>query len=176
MAPTTQYLAALVLAFASFTTAMPIEEIAYPEVVPGPGLPSLAELGLTSKQLHTMPIDRAALAIRAAQFDPVCGPVDYAYTNVGGIIACYNYLNSLGTQQCSTPSGAGISQFCYSGDGNVIGQSIGGPSSSYCRDVAFAVLYTVDHCTRPDQSVAGFQAAYGNGDLIVGSVSSRYAS
>lgn len=26
----------------------------FPEVIPGPGLPSLLELGLTSKDLHTM--------------------------------------------------------------------------------------------------------------------------
>lgn len=26
----------------------------FPEVIPGPGLPSLAELGLTSKDLYTM--------------------------------------------------------------------------------------------------------------------------
>lgn len=57
--------------------------------------------------------------------------------------------------------------------------------------VADAVLWSVDHCTRPDQSVAGkfvfikiskskanmakgFQAATGNGDLIVGSTSKQY--
>jgi hypothetical protein len=52
--------------------------------------------------------------------------------------------------------------------------------------VANAVLWTIDHCTRPDQSCAGklhlvrlrgpiltlyfagFQAAYGNGDLVIG--------
>lgn len=33
--------------------AAPAAEV-YPEVIPGPGLPSLAELGLTSAQLYEM--------------------------------------------------------------------------------------------------------------------------
>lgn len=39
-------------------TALPAttSEQIYPEVIPGPGLPSLAELNLTSAQLYTMPI------------------------------------------------------------------------------------------------------------------------
>jgi hypothetical protein len=36
------------------------------------------------------------------------------------------------------------------------------------RDVALAVLYTVDHCTRPQQDVAGFAVANGNGNIVVG--------
>jgi hypothetical protein len=30
-------------------------DIVYPEVIPGPGLPSLESLGLTSKELYEMP-------------------------------------------------------------------------------------------------------------------------
>ena len=33
-------------------SAIPTAEKAYPEVIPGEGLPSLAELGLTSAQLY----------------------------------------------------------------------------------------------------------------------------
>lgn len=64
---------------------------------------------------------------------------------------------------------------CYSGNAQVIGQSItGNDESSYCSDVAYAVLSVVNGCTRPDQSCAGFDAAYGNGDLIIGSVNIDY--
>lgn len=36
---------------AAVPTAEPVK--VYPEVIPGPGLPTLAELGLTSEQLYT---------------------------------------------------------------------------------------------------------------------------
>lgn len=35
-------------------------------------------------------------------------------------------------------------------------------------DVALGLLTVIDGCTRPDQSAAGFAAANGNGDIIVG--------
>jgi hypothetical protein len=53
MAPTT-HIAALVLLSLRAVSALPTAETIYPEVIPGPGLPSLAELGLTSAQLYTM--------------------------------------------------------------------------------------------------------------------------
>ncbi|KFY94617.1 hypothetical protein V500_03126 [Pseudogymnoascus sp. VKM F-4518 (FW-2643)] len=110
-----------------------------------------------------------------ARFEPKCGPVDSAYVNVNDVIACYNHLKKLNTQKCVAPSGLGIAHFCYAGKAEVTGQSLNPKgSSSYCRDVASAVLWSVDHCTRGDQSVAGFNAAGGNGDLIVGSTSKSY--
>ena len=48
--------ALLVLSSASYARAAavsaPVVEKIYPEVVPGPGLPSLASIGLTSAQLY----------------------------------------------------------------------------------------------------------------------------
>lgn len=41
-------------------------------------------------------------------------------------------------------------------------------------DVALAVLWVINDCTRPDQSVAGFSAANGNGNLIIGAVNTDY--
>lgn len=35
-------------------------------------------------------------------------------------------------------------------------------------DVALGLLTVIDGCTRPDQSAAGFAAANGNGNIIVG--------
>lgn len=58
MAPT-RYLYTLILAFVSLKTATAVSAVGkvYPEVIPGPGLPSLAELGLTSEELYTMKTD-----------------------------------------------------------------------------------------------------------------------
>lgn len=64
---------------------------------------------------------------------------------------------------------------CYSGDAQIIAQSItGNDESSYCSDVALAVLSVINGCTRPDQTCAGFNAANGNGNLIIGSVNIDY--
>lgn len=52
----TQYLSAIVLALVSVTTAIPVTGTTYPEVIPGPGFPSLASLGITSEQLYTTPL------------------------------------------------------------------------------------------------------------------------
>jgi hypothetical protein len=58
-------------------------------------------------------------------FDARSSPSDSAYTNVNGIVACYNYLRGLGTQNCRISGpGAPITQFCRSGDAHVTGQSI----------------------------------------------------
>lgn len=46
-------LSATLLAIA-FTQVAAVPATTYPEVVPGPGMPSLEELGLTSEQLYTM--------------------------------------------------------------------------------------------------------------------------
>lgn len=198
----------LAVAFLQATVAMPTNEVAavvvrnYPEVVPGPGLPSLASLNLTSAELYEMvpvgkhptlpysspfptvqdhpltspPPTAAGVKTEAALFTLECGPEDAAYTNVNGLIACFNYLNALGTTSCGVPGyGNPVIQMCYSGDAQVIGQSItGDDESSYCRDVATAVLDVINGCTRPDQSCAGFDAAYGNGDLIIGGVNTSW--
>ena len=185
----TKLITSLVLGLAALQTAhaTPAPEVeakTYPEVVPGPGLPSLAELGLTSAQLYEMPVDHSILdgypAVRVRnimekRYEPRCGPSDAAYANVNDLIACFNYLRNLGGTRCEAPANYGVVEMCYSGSGHVIGQSITGrSSSSSCADVASAVLWSIDHCTRPDQSCAGFNAAYGNGDLIIGAVNRRW--
>ena len=46
---------AILLAIFNGINALPAETAkVYPEVIPGPGLPSLASLGLTSADLYTM--------------------------------------------------------------------------------------------------------------------------
>ncbi|KFY54221.1 hypothetical protein V496_07324 [Pseudogymnoascus sp. VKM F-4515 (FW-2607)] len=178
----------LILGLASFNvvTGAAINAVKNPEVIPGAGLPTLKELSITSDDLYkigrpdssfkTFSSDESVITSSIqARFEPKCGPSDSAYVNVNEIIACYNYLKKLGNQNCVAPSGLDIAHFCYAGAAEVSGQSINpNGSSSYCKHVADAVLWSVDHCTRGDQSVAGFQAATGNGNLIVGSTSKQY--
>ncbi|KAF1935655.1 hypothetical protein EJ02DRAFT_415413 [Clathrospora elynae] len=170
------FISTLLLAIASFqaVSASPTVQArkeAYPEVVPGLGLPSLESLGLTSAQLYEMPRpEPAGISIESAQFDSRCGPSDGAYTNVNGVIACYNYLRNLGTTRCGVVGrGIPVTEFCRSGDAHATGQSLTeNDESSFCSDVAIGLLWVIDHCTRPDQSTAGFSAPNGNGNFFVG--------
>ncbi|KAF4622757.1 hypothetical protein G7Y89_g14269 [Cudoniella acicularis] len=80
-------------AFALIAAAAPTPTV-YPEVIPGPSLPSLAELNLTSEYLYTLPpvvlfVSTSQLP-RAALFNNDCYS---AY--VDNVIACYNYLNAV---------------------------------------------------------------------------------
>ncbi|KAK3299464.1 uncharacterized protein B0H64DRAFT_100563 [Chaetomium fimeti] len=164
-----KFFIASVLGLASLQGAMaaPAAEV-FPEVIPGPGLPSLADLGLTSAQLYKMPTPKqlaARLDPLNKRFDAKCGPAENAYTNVNDIIACYHYLNNLGTTMCVGSSANNV--FCTAGLAHVTGSTPFGPTQSYCRDVAAGVLWAIDSCTRPDQSCAGSASAYGNGNLII---------
>ena len=64
----------------------------------------------------------------SVMFDPGCGPSEAAYTNVNGVIACYQYLKNLGTTRCAV--GGGVTEFCRSGDAHAIGQSVTGRDES----------------------------------------------
>lgn len=48
------YPSCIIFALASLKMAMGLAITTYPEVVPGPGLPSLAALGVTSVELYSM--------------------------------------------------------------------------------------------------------------------------
>lgn len=123
----------------------------YPEVIPGPGLPSLAELNVTSAQLYEMGMPEgkhtihslivtaplltvvlAELHTRAQELDKRftgrCGPAEAAYTNVNDIIACFNYLKNLGTQSCVANENTVM---CTAGQAHVYGSALNGRTSSY---------------------------------------------
>lgn len=147
----------LAVAFAGLTALSNVAAVpasgpakVYPEVVPGPGLPTLAELGLTSEQLYTTnstqsigklgtglvlhdvhllmpPIELREAIARSADYTSMC----YTYTtgSVDNVIACFNYLVNIGTHACGV--GPGSVQFCYAGDAQVTGTNIYGyPSVS----------------------------------------------
>ncbi|KAF2018120.1 hypothetical protein BU24DRAFT_461090 [Aaosphaeria arxii CBS 175.79] len=148
------------------TVAAPSVGKHYPDVIPGPGLPSLEDLNLTSAELYTMPLSQLPNDEMSVMLTPGCGPGN-AYTNVTGLIACFNYLNSLGGTRCVVGA-SGKTEFCHADSSRALGESVTGRSeSSACSDVAFGLLWVIDHCTRPDQSCAGFQAPRGNGNINV---------
>ncbi|KAL5318424.1 hypothetical protein ACEPPN_013484 [Leptodophora sp. 'Broadleaf-Isolate-01'] len=106
------------------TTALPTETATfYPEVIPGPGMPSLAELGLTSEQLYTTTPNLHC---------------PNALANVDSVIACFNYLMSLGTSGCGVDRYNG-KRFCTSGNAKVDGLNYtpgqANPTKSYWLEV-----------------------------------------
>ncbi|KAH8704358.1 hypothetical protein GQ44DRAFT_764154 [Phaeosphaeriaceae sp. PMI808] len=150
---------------------------AVPEVIPGPGLPSLESLGLTSAELHAMGLPDIPKDEMHILFDAKCGPSEGAYGPIGDSIACYNYLRSLGTTLCGVRGpGWPVVEMCRSGNAHVIAQTLtGNNEASYCSDVAQGLLWVFDHCTRNDrQDVAGFNSPNGNGNFVVGVTNIRY--
>ncbi|KAF8838063.1 hypothetical protein BDN67DRAFT_982806 [Paxillus ammoniavirescens] len=165
--------AASLCALASAVVAVPATTPSYPELIPGPGMPSLASLNLTTADLHAMgPPPSLTERAAGAELDPelkkrytsVCQT--YSTGGVDNVIACFNYLNSIGNNACGV-SGDNV-VFCTAGDAGVSGSNVsGGPSaSSACRDVATAVQWIFTYCNVGGE-VGGSDAAYGNGDLIV---------
>ncbi|CAA7266216.1 unnamed protein product [Cyclocybe aegerita] len=139
--------AALLCALASLSNvaALPTADNAV-EVIPGPGLPSLASLGLTSADLFKKVPKIIAARDDAVQlskrFTDFCQTSDLV--NRDNAIACYNYLNALGTTACGVDTNI---DFCVAGDAHIGGSSIVGRHvSSYCRDVATGALWIINNC------------------------------
>ncbi|KAL6703961.1 hypothetical protein ACN47E_008899 [Coniothyrium glycines] len=158
---------ALILGLASMATAAPTLETrtSLPEVIPGPGLPSLESLGLTSEALYAMgkPESSPLGDDMSTMVEPRCGD---SYGEVNAAIACYNYLRNLGQTPCTVGQGLRSQIMCRAGNIRIEGFGIG--QSSWCEHVAHAVLWTIDHCTRNGYDTAGYEAAYGNGNLLIG--------
>jgi hypothetical protein len=104
--------------------------LAYREVIPGPGLPSLAELGLTSEMLYTIKPNLSNKELSAnlkRQVDTVrCLPMLSARTDAADITACYNYLNNLGQTPCVASDTEVAVIMCEAGSGEILGQSFNG--------------------------------------------------
>jgi len=137
----------------------------YPEVIPGPGLPSLASLNLTSAELYERVPTDEQLSILTAQFDLQCG-FPGPTCPLANAVACFNFLDALGQQAC-TVNGENV-MFCTAGGCNWFGSNIsGGPSaSSFCSDVAIGGDVVINSC-QSGGTVCGANAANGNGNLIV---------
>jgi hypothetical protein len=155
----------------------------YPEVIPGPGLPSLEELGLTSEDLYTKPlpplinttVEISHKEARGAQavVDSFGGFCETTSTgNVDNIIACFNYLNAFENGQLHLTVQFGSTyHFCSAGDAQVIGTTsqladmpwviASGPN------VALGLQWIFTYCNKGGR-VGGYQVANGNNLFIVG--------
>ncbi|KAF9259945.1 hypothetical protein L218DRAFT_1055494 [Marasmius fiardii PR-910] len=142
--------------------ASPVEDSRV--VIPGPGLPSLESLGLTSADLYARTLTELEMRSLMARFPLMCNEVPKC--SVGDAVACYNYLNALGHQAC-TVNGENVT-FCTAGGCHWFGSNIsgGGSASSYCSDVAIGGNVVINNCQGGGQ-VSGANAANGNGNLVV---------
>jgi len=156
----------MVLSFgaATMANAVVVEGRAeYPEVIPGPGLPSLASLNLTSAELYERVPTKAQLSTLATQFNLLCN-VPGPDCPVANAVACSNFLFALGQQACSV---SGNVVFCTAGGCNWFGSSLDGSvASSFCSDVSIGGNVIIDDC-QSNGLVVGANAANGNGNLIV---------
>ncbi|KAL2194627.1 hypothetical protein P885DRAFT_62733 [Corynascus similis CBS 632.67] len=107
------------------------------------------------------------------RLDVLAAPKVYSEVTPGldDVIACYHYLNKLGNIMCTTDY---RTIMCKAGKAHIRGNALHGSTSSYCRHIANAVLWAVDHCPRPNKSCAGNEMAAGNGDFLVGSMSNEW--
>ncbi|KAG2008049.1 hypothetical protein CC2G_013520 [Coprinopsis cinerea AmutBmut pab1-1] len=163
-----------------------------PEVVPGPGLPSLASLNLTSADLCKSPeefqmslygqVESPSSAQDSAndekqlvkRYTPWCSGT---HISAPYAASCFNYLYALGSTACEVPRGV-VSRFCHStGSGSNVawyGSTIDGLySSSTCMDVARGGEWVFWNCIAsapgagPQFIREGANAAWGNARLAV---------
>ncbi|CCM03423.1 uncharacterized protein FIBRA_05554 [Fibroporia radiculosa] len=156
-----------VLVYAGLLCALTSTVAAVVEVIPGPSFPSLESLGLTSEELFAKgppPALTSRITELQKRYDPVCQ--GYSTGSVDNVIACFNYLEALGTTACTVNGDDVI--MCTAGDAEVGGSNISGDSSvsSYCSDAALGVQWVFTNCNYEGQ-VGGSQAANGNGNLIM---------
>lgn len=100
------------------------------EIIPGPGMPSLASLNLTSAQLLALPPPdhlhntRAAAPVSAIEArDPAkwfCGPVERSYMDARKFFGCYHYLKSVGGKTCTALAGMKYWVLCEIEDAAVV--------------------------------------------------------
>ena len=101
--------------------------VAYPEFIPPPGFPSLAELNVTTEMLRTT--KPKALGDFTIQLNAQCGGL--ATANVDDVIVCFNFLEALGTYVISVSDSdyygkdlAGVKQVAQYGTAFVLVQTM----------------------------------------------------
>ncbi|PPQ94358.1 hypothetical protein CVT25_000686 [Psilocybe cyanescens] len=145
----------------------------FAEVIPGPGLPSLESLGLTSADLYRGYSDRSVArdsinTSLAKRVPTTCQNIAGHTVSAANAKACVTYLRNLGTTPCGLTSDNII--FCQSGDAAIGGSNLKGQGqlvSSYCSDVAIGAQNILNQCTQSNGQVEGYAAANGNGDIVV---------
>ncbi|KAH6917841.1 hypothetical protein BKA70DRAFT_1393703 [Coprinopsis sp. MPI-PUGE-AT-0042] len=159
--------------------ALPAEATEFPEVIPGPGLPSLASLNVTSAELYKA-IDPNVLkghyaslglpsTISGLQKRGECFPIS-ARGDINFAMACHNYLflqqqTMITTETAYAPG----TDLCSAANVRVSGWCRLGapcPRSSWAYHVAHAIWWSIEQCNY-NGNVGGVEYAYGNGDFHV---------
>ncbi|KAL4995886.1 hypothetical protein BDV10DRAFT_123013 [Aspergillus recurvatus] len=122
------------------------------------GFASTALAFPTSTSTSTFPLTkRIALS---------CNDNGGLYRPISEAQACVDYLITKGADGCVVSGDNTV--FCQAGDTVITGSNTGkGGESSLCRDVASGAQKIIDSCTTPEGYVGGYNAAEGNGALIV---------
>ncbi|EPS44520.1 hypothetical protein H072_1500 [Dactylellina haptotyla CBS 200.50] len=161
-------LTAVLSVFGSAVAVPAPKEVDYASLIQtGPGLPTIAELGLTNADLtKPMPAELdPVLAARDAlekRYNPQCWGEPKC--NINDARACFNYLNNLGGTACSV---TGRVQMCKMGgcawDARTLNN---GFASSSCSNAALGGAWILNNCNGGGRT-AGSNAAFGNGNLVV---------
>ncbi|KAH9476730.1 hypothetical protein JR316_0010645 [Psilocybe cubensis] len=139
----------------------------FPEVIPGPGMPSLESLGLTTADLYRNSTLKA-LSANHVELLITCekGGLTVSQSSAQ---ACVNYLTSLGTTDCMVPAN-GLSRFYSSGNANIWGTNVWGNGQdvhSWCSDVGITAQDIVSGCVITSGQVEGYGPAAQNSNLQV---------
>ncbi|KXX81861.1 hypothetical protein MMYC01_201843 [Madurella mycetomatis] len=152
-----------------------------------PGMPTLEELNITVTDFfkpefrakHGLPDPRNKSPlpdrnIVEKRSDPVCWGVDQVtMTHINAAYACRDYLSSFGNTRCVATGiptelcvlEANYYQCITRGTANGVGTA-----ASTCADIVRGIYWIIDNCRTNDPcrcGVAGANAAWGNGDLII---------
>ncbi|EAU89018.1 hypothetical protein CC1G_09987 [Coprinopsis cinerea okayama7 len=148
------------------------------EIVPGPSLPSLASLNLTSRDLVVRALERLErFKLELAEEDHNSNELLESRSRSKSLTKrfCYEYLHAIGSTTCAVPAWG--SRFCHtvSGSGDVAWSgSVNGVSytQSSCADVANGGVWVLHNCR--DYIFVGWyfqmegtNAAWGKENLIV---------
>ncbi len=158
----------------------------YMALSPGPGLPSLAELGLQPHEL-ALPSNSteaggvtanatSSLKGRETQFNPKCYHANTS--TMGPAMMCQNYLNKIGTQTCEADRNSTWTYMCNATMGTAHAYVRAQPApgfdtiSSPCSDVARGMDWILELCATARCAgdtcvVGGTNSAWGNGDLVL---------
>ncbi|KAK6532410.1 hypothetical protein TWF281_006599 [Arthrobotrys megalospora] len=137
-----------------------------------PGLPTPKELGLTNEFLNNPIPEHAAHQARellSKRYNPVCWP-GVPQCSIADAAACFAYLNSLGSQRCVVNPGTSRVRMCVAGSCGWYGRPeiVRNGASSTCVTVAAGGNWVLGNCRVPlVGTVAGSNAAYGNGNFLV---------
>ncbi|OBT74002.1 hypothetical protein VF21_05977 [Pseudogymnoascus sp. 05NY08] len=151
----------------------------FPEVIAGPGLPSLESLNLTSEALYAMgPIEIPAdyhigevkpMSKRHNPAPPACFYYGGSLIDRATMLSCINFLFAGGTNQCTISNGAPSAQWCNAGNVALYGLNWHNlPTvSSYCRDVAIGAQWVYNNCNYDNANQwGGWAYVNGNFDMI----------